>query len=110
MGKTHGRNSPTSLGPDGRELWRRLRSAYDIRDAGGLTLLGTAAECRDLEVQAMAEVRRDGFVITDKYGQKRSHPCLTVARDARGQMLTALRLLHLDIEPINPHIGRPGGA
>ena len=98
---------PRSLGEAGRELWRRIQAQYRIDDAAGLALLRTAGECRDLDVQAMTEARRDGLVITDKYGQKRSHPCLTVARDARQQMLSALRAMNLDIEPLRDRQGRP---
>lgn len=110
MGKTLSPKPPKSLGPDGRELWRHLQGGYAIVDPGGLALLRTASEMRDLEKQAMQEARRDGLVTVDKYGQRRSHPLLTVARDARSQMLSALRLLHLDVETTNSHAGRPGGS
>jgi hypothetical protein len=98
------------LKPEGRALWRRLQSAYGIADEGGLALLRTAAECRDLEVEALADARRDGLTITDRYGAKRGHPMLTVARDARVGMLAALRMLNLDVEPLRDRVGRPGGS
>ena len=78
-------------------------------DAGGLVLLQTACECADLEADAMAQARSEGLSSVDRYGQRRPHPLLSVARDARGQMLAALRQLHLDVEPLRDRPGRPAG-
>jgi phage terminase small subunit len=100
---------PKSLDAAGRELWQELQAEYDISDAGGLRLLRTACECRDLDVAAMAIARSEGLCQTDKYGQKRPHPMLSVARDARAQMLTALKALNLSVEPIQDGPGRPAG-
>ena len=97
------------LGAEGKALWQRLQAAYQIEDEGGLTLLLRVCESRDLVVDAMAEVRRDGFVITDRYGAKRGHPLLTVARDAGARELQALKMLALDLEPLKG-LGRPGSA
>ena len=99
----------TGLGPEGKALWCRLQAAYQIEDEGGLLLLTRICESRDLVVEAMAEVRRDGFVVVDKYGAKRGHPLLTVARDARARELPALKMLALDLEPVKG-FGRPGSA
>lgn len=109
MAKPSSPNAP-KLKVAGRALWKALQAEYDITDAAGLVLLRTAAECRDLEVDATAEARRDGLVITDKYGQKRPHPCLSVARDARAHMLAAMKSLNLDVEPLRDRVGRPGGG
>ena len=67
------------------------------------------AECRDTAVEALAAIKKDGAYTVDKYGQRRSHPAATVLRDARAGELSALRQLHLDMEPIRD-VGRPGGA
>ena len=100
---------PKGLGPEGKALWKQLQGDYAIQDSGGLQLLRTACECRDLEAEAMQQARVEGLSSTDRYGQRRPHPLLSVARDARGQMLTALRALHLDVEPLRDRPGRPGG-
>jgi hypothetical protein len=57
----------------------------------------------------MEQAKADGYATLDKYGQRRPHPLLSVARDARAQMLAALRALNLDVKPLQPHVGRPGG-
>jgi hypothetical protein len=40
---------------------------------------------RDLEASCMKQAHEDGLSTTDRYGQRRPHPLLSVARDARGQ-------------------------
>jgi hypothetical protein len=108
MGKQRNESTPPKgLGPQGRSLWRRLQTEYGIVDAGGQVLLRTAAECEDLERDAMATARAEGLSSVDRYGQRRPHPLLSVARDARAQKLAALRALHLDVEPIRDRPGRP---
>ena len=100
---------PKSLGREGRRFWSAIVREYRINDAGGLELLRTAAECRDLECDAMATAKVEGFSTVDRYGQRRPHPLLSVARDARRLKLSALKDLHLDVEPIRTGPGRPGG-
>ncbi len=100
---------PKSLGREGRRFWNAIIREYRITDSGGLELLRTAAECRDLECAAMATATAEGFSTVDRYGQKRPHPLLSVARDARRLKLSALKDLHLDVEPVRDRPGRPGG-
>ena len=102
MGNTVTVKPPASLGKVGRGVWRRLQPDYGIQDSGGLVLLETACGCADLEADAMLQARKEGLSTVDRYGQRRPHPLLSVARDARGQMLAALRQLRLDAD-------RPGG-
>jgi hypothetical protein len=110
--RAHGHDlpPPKTLKAEGRALWLRLQPEYQIVDSGGLTLLQLAAEARDLQCESLAIARRDGFVTTDKYGQRRPHPMLTVSRDAGSAVLRALRQLHLDVEPLNDRVGRPPGG
>jgi hypothetical protein len=49
-------------------------------------------------------------VSTDRFGQLRAHPAVAIERDARDQMLRALKLLNLDIEPLRGRVGRPAGS
>jgi len=89
-------------------MWQQFRNEYQIEDVGGLRLLQTACECHDIQVEAMTTAREDGMVTIDRYGQRRPHPMLSVAGDARSQMLTALKGLHLDVEPLRDRPGHPG--
>ena len=102
--------APKGLRAPGRALWTRLQAQYGIVDEAGLMLLETACRCWDLERSALAEVQRDGLSYLDRYGQRRPHPGLSTARDARSGYLAACRALHFDVEPTHDRVGRPGGA
>jgi hypothetical protein len=83
-----------------------LQTAYSIFDAGGMLLLRTAAECFDRLRQFQKIVDKDGLVQTDKAGQLKSHPLLIEERNARAQMMAAIKALNLDLEPVKTP-GRP---
>jgi phage terminase small subunit len=84
---------PDDLTPEARAIWLSLQEEYDIVDGADLRNLEVAARCWDLERRCMRQALQDGLVNVDRYGQKRPHPMLSCARDARGQLLTALRQL-----------------
>ena len=56
---------------------------------------------------AAAEIDRDGETIKDRFDQVKAHPALVAEKDARSQMLAALKQLRLDIEPVRDGPGRP---
>jgi phage terminase small subunit len=99
--------APRHLGDDGRTLWLDLQRTYSITDAGGLTLLTTAAECMDRMRNAQKLIAEHGECTPDRYGGLRANPAVAIEKDARNGLLAALRALNLDVEPIKP-IGRPG--
>ena len=100
--------APRTLSPEARGWWRRLSRAYEIEDEGGQLLLQTALESFDRMRGAQKAIKKDGVTVQDRWGQKKPHPLLTVERDARAQMLVAMRQLNLDIEPLRDRVGRPG--
>jgi len=59
--------------------------------------------------QAQQDIDRDGLLMVDRFGQTKSHPLLGVERDARAQLITTLKALNLDVEPLRDGPGRPGG-
>jgi len=59
--------------------------------------------------EAQETLAKEGLVVTDRHGQQRAHPCTAIERDNRAQMLSALKQLNLDLEPLQPRIGRPAG-
>ena len=108
--KNAGPNKPPSgLSAEAKRWWYRVVEDFAIDDSGGLLLLNTAMESFDRMRGAQKAVRKDGQTIFDKWGQIKVHPLLAVERDARGQMLAALKQLNLDIEPLRDGPGRPGG-
>ena len=101
--------APSGLSAESKRFWTSVVSEYDIGDSAGRRLLLCACESLDLLRRAEAVVAADGMTTRDRYGALRAHPMLGVARDARGAMLTALKHLNLDIEPLRAGPGRPGG-
>lgn len=63
-----------------------------------MLLIQTALEAFDRLRECQAAIKRDGQMIFDRFDQRRAHPLLPAERDARAQMLQALKALNLDIE------------
>jgi len=100
---------PANLSDQTMAWWRAMLREYQIADEGGLTLLGLAAEARDRMHRAAALVREHGEVIFSERVAPRPNPACAIERDARAQMIAALRELHLDVEPLHGRPGRPAG-
>jgi hypothetical protein len=54
-------------------------------------------------------IQEQGEVIRDRYGGLRANPAVGIEKHAREGLLAALRMLHLDVEPLKA-LGRPGGS
>ena len=106
--KNSSNKAPSALSAEARRWWTQLVAEYGINDPGGRLLLSTALEAFDRLRQAQKLIKKDGPVVFDRFQQPKPHPLLTVERDARAQMMSALRGLNLDIEPLRDGPGRPG--
>jgi P27 family predicted phage terminase small subunit len=84
-------------------------AAFELEPAA-LAVLAVACEALQRLRQAQEAIRADGLTVLDRFGQKKNHPALLTERDARSGFLTAIRQLGLDLEPIYPGPGRPGGS
>ena len=91
--------APKHLSAAAKKWWRLIQTDYEITDPGGLLLLQTAMESFDRLKQAQEIVAEQGATLKDRFDQIKSHPQLTVERDARSQMVQALKALALDIQP-----------
>lgn len=100
---------PSGLSPDAIRWWRDLHREFDLSDPAALLLLETAMRAHDRMQDAGALVAKHGVAVEDRYGQLKSNPATSVERDARAQMLAALKALNLDVLPTRP-VGRPPGA
>lgn len=89
---------PKHLNADARRMWARLRADYVLDDAGGLALLQAACEAYQRAQEARAAIDKNGAVLSDRFGQLKAHPACAIERDARGQMIAALRALRLSPE------------
>lgn len=100
---------PKGLSTEAKRWWKRLRTEYEIEDDAGLLLLQTGLEAFDRMRHAQEAIRAEGMTVLDRFGQRKAHPLLPAERDARAQMLAALRALNLDVEPLQDRPGRPAG-
>lgn len=100
---------PPGLSSAAGAWWERLLSEYDIADSAGLLLVETALQAFDRMHEARALIAKHGAVVADRFGQLRPNPATTVERDSRAAMLSALKALNLDIEPLRDGPGRPAG-
>lgn len=102
-------SAPEHLSAAAKGWWQEITDEYAIDDRAGLLLLQTALEAFDRMKSAQAAIERDGELVKDRFEQLKPHPLLTTERDARSQMLAALKQLNLDLEPLRDGPGRPGG-
>jgi P27 family predicted phage terminase small subunit len=97
---------PKDLSLEGKRLWAQIREQYEITDSTGLHYLTTGCRHFDRMRAAQAILKRDGPVVTDRFGELRQHPAAVVERDASGAMIRAFKALNLDIGKAAP-VGRP---
>jgi P27 family predicted phage terminase small subunit len=91
---------PNHLKAAGRRLWADIVAQYRIYDAAGLAYVTTAAEALDRIREAQKAIRQHGALVPDRYGALKQNPACFLERDARAGMLSALRALNLDLEPL----------
>lgn len=89
---------PRHLRVAAKRMWQRLLSDYQIDDSAGLSLLEAACASYQRAEDARKIVRREGLTVLDRFNQKKTHPACSVERDARSQMISALRALKLSPE------------
>ena len=100
----------TTLSEEAQRWFDLLQAEYGISDAAGLLMLQTAMEAFDRLAECQASIALHGASCPDRFGQLKPHPLLGAERDARGQMLAALKALNLDLEPLRDGPGRPAGG
>lgn len=104
------KSPPKHLSAEARVWYSQIRKEYGIEDSAGLALLAAAAGAFDRAESARREIAKDGgCVIRDRFGQPKQHPAAAVERDARSQVIQALKALNLDFEPTRAAPGRPPG-
>jgi hypothetical protein len=97
---------PARYTAEARGLWQDATSGWTI-DRVATRILGTACEALMRVREAQTILARDGLTLTDRFGQQKVHPMVLVERDAQSTMLTALRHLNLDLEPLRDARGHP---
>ena len=89
---------PKGFEATGRQLWKRVVSAYILRP-DELMLLESACKTADLVARLEAAMEGQPLVVRGSMGQEREHPLLSEARQQRALMARLLGQLKLPEEP-----------
>jgi hypothetical protein len=84
--------------------------AYRIDDVGGQELLFQACAMADRVTALRARIDADGEILITRGGVMKEHPGLRGELAGRAFIVKTLRNLGLDVEPVRPTVGRPGGG
>jgi phage terminase small subunit len=95
------------LSKEGKEIWNKNNEEFSL-DAEAFPVLKTAVENYDRMNAARKLIKKEGFVVSDPSGRKRTHPAVSVEKEARSGFLQSWRLLGLNTEIPGP-VGRPPG-
>lgn len=89
---------PKHLSASSKKLWRRIAEDYfsGQGEDAALLVLTAGMEARDRCNQAREIVDREGMVVPTGTGSVKPHPAINVERDARLQLIRAMRELGLD--------------
>src|SRR5262245_32757709 len=96
---------PANLGKSGASTWRSIMSAYEIRDAGGIELLGQLCGALDDLAATSKTIAHDGLMVRTGNGGVREHPLLRHQISLRSFISRTIQRLGLDVEAIKP-VGR----
>jgi phage terminase small subunit len=99
---------PRGLSRAARDLWTSLQQTYAITDPGGLLLLELAAKSFDDWTAARKLLEAEGLTMVGRQGSRKVHPPARIVETSHRAMMSSLRALHLDVEPLKA-IGRPPG-
>ncbi|HWK92624.1 MAG TPA: hypothetical protein VNR17_10240 [Luteimicrobium sp.] len=101
--------TPRGLGKSGRQLWRSVLTAYELRP-DELVLLENAAKTADFVAQLDEALKGAPLVVKGSMGQERENPLLSERRQQSAHLARLIGQLKLpDIEPqseygsTNPH-------
>lgn len=104
---------PQHLSKASRSLWRRVATDYDLAaEPHALRVLTLLGEALDRGEEARQRIAVDGAYVTDRFGQVRAHPAISVERDSAIRAARLARELSLDAGdglPGDLRIPRPGG-
>lgn len=97
---------PEWVQPPEREFWTATVRDYEV-EGPALAMLEVACSAMQRLREAREVLDREGLVVPGRYeGTSRPHPLVAVERDARVQLLRALRELDLDGETLPTPRGR----
>lgn len=103
------RQAPKHLKPPTAAWWRHVIGEYELEQHHE-RILTLAAEAWDRAQEAREVIAEEGAYVDDRFGQRKTHPAVTVERDARIGFARLIRELDLDGEPgPDPRMPRRSG-
>lgn len=90
--------APEGLTPPSVAFWDETVREF-VLDRQHLKLLEAALQAWDEMSAARKIVAREGLTFTDRFGQPRPHPAVSMAQKARAQFGRLMRQLDLEGEP-----------
>ena len=91
-------SAPAHLRRETAAWWRSVVGEFDL-EPHHRRLLSLAATAWDRAQEARETLAAEGTYFTDRFGQPRKHPAVTVERDSQIAFARLLRELALDVEP-----------
>ena len=86
--------TPSGLDLPGKRLWKRITTAYELRE-DELVLLDQACRVADTLARLEDGMRGAPLIVTGSMGQQREHPLLSEARQQRallGRLVAQLKI------------------
>lgn len=95
-----------ALSEEGQTIFHTLRKKHSIKDDHRLMLLRVVAESWEIMLNSRKVINEQGSTVEGSHGVK-SHPEIATSKDAKNQLMTALKQLELDnSEEDSPLLGR----
>ena len=99
---------PDDLNDAGRDLWRGVLEAVDLDGEAHLqSLLADACRQADRGAEARKRIADEGAFVTDRFGQTKEHPAISVERQSHIAKLRLLRECGLDIDGLHAEVRAP---
>lgn len=98
--------TPAGLSHEAKKLFCETRDQYGIDDAPSLALLGNACRALDRLRLAESQVKKEGAVYTDRFGQPKAHPAAARVDAENLTLQRSLRELGINLAPL-PSSSRP---
>ena len=89
---------PRHLSVESKGVWTRVHHDHNIDDEAGKVVFVVTLEGLDRLRSAQARLKRDGIVVTDRFGKLKAHPACAIERDARAQVLAGFKQLGLELD------------
>jgi len=91
------------------ELKQAILAAREFDgDDAGEDLLESTMRARNTEIECLAIIKEEGWLVKGDRGQSKAHPLAATARDARAQYFQGLKLLGLlETEGVAKPVGSP---